>query len=189
MNIKLIIGLGNPGEKYSNTRHNFGFNVIDKLVDELKLDDKLSNKKYQLWIWRTESEKIILLQPLTYMNNSGEAVVELMHFYKINPDEILAIHDDLDLPLGSIRLRVGGSSGGHNGVESIIQHIGTDDFKRVRLGINRPPTNIPAEDYVLQPFPESDQGVVDEVIDQTAQIVVELVTAKREFDDQTIKVA
>jgi PTH1 family peptidyl-tRNA hydrolase len=147
--MKLIIGLGNPGAQYERTRHNVGFHVVDHLANQ------------QQWRWEhrgramittgtIENEKVVLVKPLTYMNNSGEAVNELLHWYKLQPADILVVCDDLDLPVGQVRLRPKGSAGGHNGVSSIIHYLHTNDFARLRIGIGRP-AHQRAEtiDYVL----------------------------------------
>jgi peptidyl-tRNA hydrolase, PTH1 family len=147
--MKLIIGLGNPGAQYERTRHNVGFHVVDRLANQ------------QQWHWdrrgramiatgTLENEKVVLVKPLTYMNNSGEAVNELLHWYKLQPADILVVCDDLDLPVGQVRLRPKGSAGGHNGVGSIIHYLHTNEFARLRIGIGRP-AHQRAEtiDYVL----------------------------------------
>ena len=155
--MKLIIGLGNPGAQYERTRHNVGFHVVDHLAAQ------------QHWRWERkgramiaggtlENERVVLVKPLTYMNNSGEAVNELLHWYKLQPDDILVICDDLDLPVGQVRLRPKGSAGGHNGVSSIIQYLHTNQFPRLRIGIGRP-AHQRAEtiDYVLGIAPADEQ--------------------------------
>ena len=136
--MKLIVGLGNPGDKYQGTRHNVGFDVIDALARQegLKLTDQKFRSDYT--IWRVGDEKVLLVKPYTFMNLSGEAVLPLMSYYNISPDELVVVYDDLDLEPGKLRLRQSGSAGGHNGVKSIIEMLGTQDFKRVKIGIGRP---------------------------------------------------
>jgi PTH1 family peptidyl-tRNA hydrolase len=189
-NIKLIVGLGNPGKSYANNRHNFGYMVVDSLVQKLKLEEISTNKNYEAAIWRPKpDEKILIVKPLTFMNNSGLVVSELMRFFKIGEDETVVIHDDLDLPLGTVRMRQGGGSGGHRGVESINLVFGNDNFKRIKLGINRPPEHLPVEDYVLQNFSKDEQNDVDKVVDQVGQIVLQLCSGEKEFTEETINLA
>ncbi|MBM7601296.1 PTH1 family peptidyl-tRNA hydrolase [Virgibacillus halotolerans] len=158
--MKCIVGLGNPGRKYKDTRHNIGFMVIEELLDrhQWKLDKKKFNGKYSMEF--SKGEKVILLQPQTYMNLSGESIRPLMDFYDMNTEDVLVIYDDLDLPTGKIRLRQKGGHGGHNGIRSTIDHLGTKEFKRLRIGIGRPTTPIPVVDYVLQSFSREQQDDV-----------------------------
>jgi len=146
--MKMIIGLGNPGIDYRKTRHNVGFMVIDELC--AKHNIKLDQRKFkgQFAIARIGKEKVLLLKPLTYMNNSGEAVSALAKYYDINIEDILVIFDDLDLPCGKLRLRVNGNSGGHKGIKSLITYLGSKEFKRIRIGIDKDPL-ILTMDYVL----------------------------------------
>ncbi|WP_010531216.1 aminoacyl-tRNA hydrolase [Lentibacillus jeotgali] len=166
--MKCIVGLGNPGKKYVKTRHNVGFMVIDELAGrngwKLK-KDKFSGKST---VETSEGEKIILLQPQTFMNLSGESVRPLMNFYQMKPEDILVIFDDLDLPTGKIRLRQKGGHGGHNGIRSIIDHLGTKEFNRLRIGIGRPDTAVPVVDYVLKPFSKAQQEDVQSSIEKSA---------------------
>ena len=147
--MKLIVGLGNPGSEYESTRHNTGFLTLDKLAE--KLNVSVSRKAFNALTGKTEykGEKVILMKPQTYMNNSGEAVRKAVRYYRLNPKEdLIVVYDDLDLPVGKIRLREKGSAGGHNGIKSIIAHVGTNEFNRIRIGIgsdNRRDTI----DYVL----------------------------------------
>ncbi len=135
--MKLIVGLGNPGEKYEDTRHNIGFMVVDRLARELGPGQPTWERNAK---WNVETAKIgevVLVRPLTFMNKSGYAVKAVADFYKLDPSDVWVIHDDIDLPLGKIRIRTGGASGGHNGVDSIIRELKTDQFTRFRLGIGR----------------------------------------------------
>ncbi|WP_226038397.1 aminoacyl-tRNA hydrolase [Aquibacillus saliphilus] len=150
--MKCIVGLGNPGKKYEQTRHNIGFMVIEELAkrNDWKLNKKKFNGKFSLD--KVDGEKVILLEPQTFMNLSGESLRPLMEFYDMTINDIIIIYDDLDLPTGKIRLRQKGGHGGHNGIRSIIDQLGTKEFKRVRVGIGRPTTPIPVPDYVLGKF-------------------------------------
>lgn len=174
--MRLIIGLGNPEKKYEHTWHNIGFIVIDA-IQKNKCDEfvKFKNsKKYKAEICEGVSpeEKIILAKPQTYMNNSGQAVKALIDFYKIKPNNIWVIHDDIDLPVGKIRISQNASAGGHKGVQSIIDTIGTQEFVRFRLGIQKePPVKMPAENYVLQKIDENSKVAIDEMIQKTLSAI------------------
>ena len=146
--MKLIVGLGNPGKKYENTRHNTGFAVIDKTLAKLnvELDKNKFNADYTMI--NRNGEKIYILKPLTYMNLSGEAVAPFMKYFGIEPEDLVVVHDDLDLPVGKIRLRQSGSCGGQNGMRNIIDLLGDSNIKRIRVGIGKDPL-IPVVDYVL----------------------------------------
>lgn len=168
--MKLIIGLGNPGKEYEKTRHNVGFMVMDCLEELFKV--QISNKKFkgEYVKFKYKGEDIILLKPLTYMNASGESVIQVMNFFKIDVKDILVIYDDLDMPVGKLRLRESGSAGGHNGIKSIIAHVGTQKFKRIRVGIDRHP-RIPVVDYVLGKFPKDDIPHIEEGLKQATKAV------------------
>ena len=146
--MKLIVGLGNPGKKYENTRHNTGFAVIDRTLAKLnvELDKNKFNADYTMI--NRNGEKIYILKPLTYMNLSGEAVAPFMKYFGIEPEDLVVVHDDLDLPVGKIRLRQSGSCGGQNGMRNIIDLLGDSNIKRIRVGIGKDPL-IPVVDYVL----------------------------------------
>lgn len=158
--MKCIIGLGNPGKKYEKTRHNVGFMVIDELLQRHQWSLDKHKYKGDYAIEHFQGEKIMLLEPQTFMNLSGESVRPLMDYYQINIEDILVVYDDLDLPAGKIRLRQKGGHGGHNGIKSLINHLGTKDFKRLRIGIGRPIESIPIVDYVLQPFSKEQQEAI-----------------------------
>ena len=161
--VKAIIGLGNPGREYERNRHNIGFQVIDLLAEKHGM--RFDQRKFRALLakGRILGHDVILAKPLTFMNSSGEAVGPLAHFYKIEPQDILVIADDLDIPQGRIRLRPMGSSGGHNGLKSIILHLGTEDFSRARIGIGRPPGSMDPADYVLQDFTQDEEAVMTKV--------------------------
>ena len=169
--MKLIVGLGNPGDKYQGTRHNVGFDVIDALARQegLKLTDQKFRSDYT--IWRVGDEKVLLVKPYTFMNLSGEAVLPLMSYYNISPDELVVVYDDLDLEPGKLRLRQSGSAGGHNGVKIIIEILGTQDFKRVKIGIGRPQYGRKVVDHVLQRFDTDDRALIEQKIDQTTGLL------------------
>ncbi|HAR6367963.1 TPA: aminoacyl-tRNA hydrolase [Staphylococcus pseudintermedius] len=169
--MKCIVGLGNIGKKYEYTRHNIGFEVIDHLLDrhQIKLDKQKFRGAYT--IERINGEKVMLIEPLALMNLSGEAVAPLMDYYDVEVDDLLVLYDDLDLAQGHVRLRQKGSAGGHNGMKSIIQMLGTSDFKRIRIGIDRPSNGMAVKDYVLQRFSTNEMKVMDTVIQHVADAV------------------
>jgi PTH1 family peptidyl-tRNA hydrolase len=165
--LKMIVGLGNPGPRYAKNRHNIGFQCVDLFAQRHRIE--LSRMQFKArvgdgWVQRKspegifdlfgqgERQKVLLVKPLTYMNNSGQAVAPLVHYYDLEPENVLVIYDDLDLDAGKLRLRPGGGSGGHNGLKSLIQHLGTRDFPRIRVGIGRPPGRMDPAAYVLRDF-------------------------------------
>ena len=161
--MKVIVGLGNPGPQYAETRHNIGFLLVDLLAEVNKLQFRA---KFQgLWSeGNIEGERVFLLKPQTFMNLSGRSVRELINFYKISGDDLLIVHDDMDLSLGKIRLRDQGSAGGHNGIKSILAELGTERFGRLKLGVGRPPREYDPARYVLSPFAEDEIKPLDEVL-------------------------
>jgi PTH1 family peptidyl-tRNA hydrolase len=152
----LIIGLGNPGREYKDTRHNIGFMLIDHIAVRLNARGMKLQSKAIVISALYEERKIILAKPQTFMNLSGQSVQGLLHFYKIPFENLLVAHDDLDIPLGTIRIRPTGGPGGQRGMASTIEQLGTKDFPRLRLGIGRPPGRMDAKDYVLQDFSKDD---------------------------------
>lgn len=146
--MKLIVGLGNPGRKYQNTRHNVGFLVVDAVAKRYNQDFRQEKFKANYCEFSLKGEKIILIKPLTFMNLSGESVVQFVNFYKIDNEDILVVSDDLNLPIGKLRIRKNGSSGGQNGINSIIQHLSSKEFPRLRVGIGKDP-RIDTASYVL----------------------------------------
>ncbi|MGP4063135.1 aminoacyl-tRNA hydrolase [Halobacillus sp. H74] len=164
--MKCIVGLGNPGKKYEQTRHNVGFMVIDELAD--KNGWSLNQKKFSgmYTMERVNGEKVILLKPQTYMNLSGESLRPLMDYFDIELEDVLVIYDDLDLPPGKIRLRKKGGHGGHNGIRSIIEQLGTKEFKRLRIGVGRPEGSKSVIDHVLGSFTSEEKEAVRESIQQ-----------------------
>jgi PTH1 family peptidyl-tRNA hydrolase len=173
--MKLVIGLGNPGPQYEHTRHNVGFRVVDKLAKKLGWRWNEQRSRAMLASGMLGNEKVVLAKPLTYMNLSGQSVGELVRWYKISPEDILVVYDELDLPLGTIRLRPKGSAGGHNGIESIIAHLHTSEFPRLRVGIGRPTNNrIDGASYVLG-VPPTDERILLDTAEDRAVEAVELV--------------
>lgn len=168
--MKLIIGLGNPGEQYKNTRHNTGFEFADKLQKVWNFPEFELNNKFNAAIAigsLDENNKIVLAKPQTFMNLSGEAVQKMLAFYKLTPDDIIILHDDLDIDLGSYRIATDSSSAGHNGVQDIIDKLGTQKFKRIRIGIKNPESEkISAESYVLQKFTEAEKEKIDGLFEE-----------------------
>lgn len=176
--MKLIVGLGNPGRKYSKTRHNIGFMVVDELLARhgWKLDKNKFNGDYAMEI--LGGEKIILVQPQTFMNLSGNAVRPLMDYYDVELEDVLVIYDDLDLPTGKIRLRAQGGHGGHNGMRSLIDHLGSKAFNRIRFGVGRPTNAMPIVDYVLNNFSKAEQETIQASIDKSADACEEWIKGK-----------
>jgi peptidyl-tRNA hydrolase, PTH1 family len=172
----LIIGLGNPGPEYENTRHNLGFRVINELTSRLGL--KTLKSKHQSFIGEGEiaGHKILLAQPQTFMNNSGTAVRELMSWYKIDVKKLIVIYDDVDLDVGQIRVREKGSAGGHHGIESLIAHVGTTEFARVRIGIGRLSLTGDVADYVLQKIPPAQREPLATAVVMAADAVTSIIT-------------
>lgn len=165
--MKLIAGLGNIGDKYCFTRHNTGFMVLDKLA----LDNNFSfREESKLKCFLAKSNDIIYIKPTTFMNLSGEAVRAVMDYYKIDVKDILIVYDDIALDLGRIRFRANGSDGGHNGIKSIIKHVGTKEFDRLKIGIG-PQPNIPSENYVLQNFPKDQLETLKDVLKKSDEAI------------------
>lgn len=161
----IVVGLGNPTKQYEGTRHNVGFDTIDYLVDEYRVPSSGLKHKAMYGKGVIAGQKAILAKPLTYMNLSGESVAELVNYYKVDPEEeLIVIYDDVSLAPGFIRVRKKGSAGGHNGIKSIIAQLGTDKFKRIRVGVGEKPKNWDLADYVLSPFSKEERGLVDEAI-------------------------
>lgn len=167
----MIVGLGNPGRKYENTRHNVGFWVIDALAEAYPNTGFRSERKALITDTVIADKRVILAKPQTFMNLSGESVRALSDFYKIAPENIMVIHDHLDIPANEIRIRESGGHGGQNGVRNIIQHLGTDHFPRIRFGIGRPPGRMEARDYVLQAFSGDEAIQARELIDRSIRAI------------------
>ncbi|MEK4843869.1 aminoacyl-tRNA hydrolase [Staphylococcus sp. FSL W8-0271] len=179
--MKCIVGLGNIGKRFELTKHNIGFEVIDYMLERNQF--KLDKQKYKgaYTIERLAGEKVMFIEPMTMMNLSGDAVGPLMKYYDIDIDDLLVLYDDLDLPQGEIRLRQKGSAGGHNGMKSIIQALGTDQFKRIRIGVDRPSNGMSIVDYVLQKFSKQEMDTMNKVIEHSARAVEDYIESSR-FD-------
>lgn len=162
--MKAIIGLGNPGMKYAGTRHNIGFDAVTAIADKYNLS--INNKKFKgvYADGHIAGEKVLLVQPQTYMNLSGECVREVADFYKLNPDEIIIICDDINLDVGRLRIRKKGSAGGHNGLKNIIAHLGTEEFPRIRVGVGEKTEGWDLADYVLARFDKDSEPVIREAL-------------------------
>lgn len=170
--MRIIVGLGNPTLKYSKTRHNVGFDTIDVLSKKHKIKVKKNQFKALIGEGFINDEKVILVKPMTYMNNSGEAVKEIVDYYKINPcEDLIVISDDLNLDVGVLRLRSKGSAGGHNGLKSIIKCIETESFHRVRIGVGKVPANRDVITHVLTRFGKDDRKIVKESFNVAAQAI------------------
>jgi len=172
----LIVGLGNPGLAYRHNRHNVGFMVADALADKLEIPLKRVKFKAQIGNGKLEDIPIIIAKPLTFMNKSGEAVAPLVRYFKVPLERLLVIHDDMDLPLGTLRMRPSGGSAGHNGMLSIFDELGTNAIPRLRVGIGRPPGRMDPADYVLQDFPKSEEELLSMVIAQACEAALAFIT-------------
>jgi peptidyl-tRNA hydrolase, PTH1 family len=171
----LIIGLGNPGKRYESTRHNIGFMVLEKLAARLEIALKQKSFNAQWGKGTFAGKNVLLAEPQTFMNLSGTAVRQLQSFFKMDISNLIVIHDDLDLPFGSIRLKAGGGTAGHKGLASIESNLGTSGFMRVRLGIGKPVDKSRIEGYVLEPFGKEEKNVLPEVLGRAADASAEIV--------------
>jgi len=179
--IKLIVGLGNPGKEYSNTRHNAGFWWVDELTRIHNVNFKADSKFHGL-VARANlhGHEVHLLKPQTFMNISGRAVGAVAQFYKIEPAQILVVHDELDLPPGSAKLKLGGGHGGHNGLKDIIAHLGTKDFWRLRVGIGHPGERNEVSNYVLNAPRKEEQTLIDEAMQRAQEVAPLIIEGKLE---------
>lgn len=168
----IIAGLGNPTKEYDKTRHNVGFEVIDKLADRYDID--VSERKHRAFCGRgvIEGQKVLLVKPQTFMNLSGESLRSVLDYYKVLPEELIVIYDDISLPPGQLRIRLKGSAGGHNGIKNIIAHLGTQEFPRIKVGVGGKPPRMDLKDYVLSRFSKGEQELMDEAFQEAAQAVV-----------------
>jgi len=165
--MKWIVGLGNPGSNYAKTRHNIGFMALDRLADRHNISITQNKCKALIGEGNIGGVKTVLIKPMTYMNLSGESVRAYMDFYKVNLEDLIVVYDDMDTEIGKVRLRYQGSAGGHNGIKSIIQHTGTQQFNRVRMGISRPDPGHAIVDYVLSTFMKKEKEALEQTIEQT----------------------
>ncbi|CAM4295802.1 aminoacyl-tRNA hydrolase [Lacicoccus alkaliphilus] len=174
--MRCIIGLGNPGKKYELTRHNVGFMAIDEIASGLNIE--LSNHKFKCnyGIGVHEGHKVMLVKPQTFMNLSGEGVRPLLDYYNIDLEKVLVLYDDLDLPLGRLRLRKKGTGGGHNGMKSLNQHLKTENYKRIRIGIDRPSGGMPVVKYVLSKFSSEEQPRLEKVVERTGEASISFIS-------------
>lgn len=167
----LIAGLGNPGREYAGNRHNVGFRCVERFAAVHGLSFSKRQKKARVALGTVDDHPLVLARPRTFMNKSGQAVAPLVRFYKIPLERVLLIYDDLDLPLGTTRLRPSGGSGGHRGVRSVIQQLGSQAFARLRIGIGRPPGRMDPADYVLQDFSAEEEVLLDEVLEHAVDAI------------------
>jgi len=172
-NLKMIVGLGNPGPTYRANRHNIGFQRVEHFAKTQSIDTSKMQMKAMIadgWVQtRGNRQRVLLVKPLTFMNASGDAVAALVRFYKVAPENMIVIHDDIDLPQGKLRLRLGGSSGGQNGIKSIINRLGSDAFVRAKIGLGRPPGRMKAAAYVLQNFTKEEEEIIDPLRDKVSE--------------------
>lgn len=179
--MKLVVGLGNPGDAYARTRHNVGWQVVDRLADLLRAS--FSSKKFgaELAEARAGDERIWLMKPQTFMNHSGESVGPALKFWKLEPADLVVVHDDLELEPFRVQLKVGGGHAGHNGLKSLNAHLGTPDYARVRVGVGRPPPQVDPADWVLGRFPRADDARLEDCVGwaaEAARLCCELGAAK-----------
>ncbi|NLA60125.1 MAG: aminoacyl-tRNA hydrolase [Firmicutes bacterium] len=176
--MKCVVGLGNPGKKYRNTRHNVGYRVLDEIAGRFRLawSESGFSERALATVPLGGGVDLLLVRPLTYMNSSGVAVSEVMEDYDLPAADVLVIHDDMDLPLGKVRFKRKGSSGGHRGIESIIEETGTSDFPRLKIGVGRPPEGVDPAEYVLSRFSGDDEEILAEVIRLAAEATLDAVS-------------
>lgn len=170
----LIVGLGNPEEKYSKTRHNMGFNVINKLSSKYEI--KVNKRKFEALYGEgvIEEEKVILLKPQTYMNLSGKSIIKVINFYKIPLENIIVVYDDMDIAQGLIRIRKKGSSGSHNGMKSVISELNSEEFARVRVGIGKPKQKYEMIDYVIGEISKKEEKELDKGVERAKEAIIEI---------------
>jgi len=169
--VKIIVGLGNPGSQYEGSRHNIGFMVVDRLATIHHI--RITTKRFKALFGKGlfGPQEVVLIKPMTFMNRSGEAVNGVLQFYHYGPENLIVIHDDLDLSLGRLRFKMRGGDGGHLGVRSIIESIGANNFLRLKVGVGRPPKGMDPASYVLGAFPLSEEADLDRIIDQAAEAI------------------
>lgn len=172
----IIVGLGNPTKEYEKTRHNVGFEVIDRLADMLNAD--VSEKKHRAYCGKAvvNGQKVLLVKPQTFMNISGESVRSAVDFYKVEPEHIIVIYDDVSLETGQLRIRGKGSAGGHNGIKSIISHLGTQEFPRIKVGVGEKPKQMDLADYVLGHFSKGEKDIMEDAFGEAAKAACGMIT-------------
>lgn len=172
----LVVGLGNPGSKYEGTRHNVGFEVVELLADKARAE--FSEKKWKARVakGRVGEVDVLILEPQTFMNLSGESVGPALGFYKLGTGALIVVHDEVDLPVGTVKLKKGGGHGGHNGLRSLIQHLPDPDFIRLRIGVGRPPPEWDTADHVLSKFGSEDRKLIDEAVKSAAEAIEAVIT-------------
>jgi len=174
----IVVGLGNPGPRYEDNRHNIGFRAVEAVAEAYALTFSRTEHNARTAHGHIEGQRVILAQPQTWMNDSGKAVGPLARFYKVDPEDLLVIYDDLDIPLGTVRFRSEGSSGGHRGLQSIMQLMGTEAIPRLRLGIGRPPGRMDPAAYVLQDFSAEETQLVWQILRTTRDLVLDWLTGE-----------
>lgn len=170
--MKIIVGLGNPGKEYERTRHNTGFMVLDRLSEKLNIEISQSKFKGLYGKGKYKGEDVLLLKPQTYMNLSGESLRAVMDFFKVDLEDVLVVYDDLDMPVGKLRLRQSGSAGGHNGIKNIILHTGSQNFNRIRVGIDRS-KYIKVVDWVLSRFSKEEEAAIEQGVENASEAVID----------------
>lgn len=173
--MKLVVGLGNPGRRYARTRHNLGFLLLDRIAEArgIRIGDDRCESLVGRGVW--ERESLVLAKPQTYMNNSGVAAAALLRRFRVRGADLVVAYDDLDLPFGRLRIRCGGSAGGHRGLASILQHVADRDFVRLRMGIGRPPAGVDPVEYVLSRFSAEEQQSLEEVLSRAEEALESIV--------------
>jgi len=174
--VYIIVGLGNPGKRYEDTRHNIGFKTIDALADKLNIKVNKIKFKGLVGEGRIAGEKVILLKPHTFMNNSGESVVEILNFYKLKPENLLVVVDDIDIEFAQLKIKKNGSAGTHNGLKSIVNLIGSKDFARFKIGVGKKHPNEDLASFVLSNFPSRDKKHIEDAVDACSESIIKTVT-------------
>jgi len=170
--MRIVVGLGNPGHEYERTRHNMGFLAMDRLSEKLGISLNAHGFEGLFGTALAEEEKVILMKPQTFMNNSGQCVGELLRYYHLEPAEVLVMYDDIDLPLGRLRLRMSGSAGTHNGMRSVVAHLDSQNFPRLRIGVGKPRAARELVDHVLQVPGKAEWELLNPALDATTEIVL-----------------
>ena len=172
----IVVGLGNPGDRYRDTRHNIGFRCVDRVAGDHAIELSRRQRRALIGEGVIDGRRVVVARPRTYVNRSGEAVAYLLTRYAVSPRQLLVVYDDMDLPLGKLRLRPTGSTGGHNGVKSIIDAVGTREFPRLRIGIGRPAEGVDEVDHVLGTMSPDDRREIDEAVERAADAVISVIS-------------